>query len=156
MTTNMENTTPAQLKEPLPGTIPATGRRRKIATPLTDRIQEPEAPTAVPRRLLVTVKDVTHVCRTADIEYLHSASNYTHIFMASGEEYRSSRNIMQYEDILCDHPDFLRVHRSCIINKQYVETIFRKEGKVMIALKGGYQLAISKERKRLLLRQLML
>lgn len=106
------------------------------------------------KRLLVTIKQVTHVLSLAEVEYLQSASNYTHIFLASGNVYKSSRNIMRYEEILRDHPDFVRIHRSYIINKQYVETISRREGKIWLVLKGGSQMTISKARTRQLLRQL--
>lgn len=48
-----------------------------------------------------------------------------------------------YEESLDDHPDFLRIHRAFIINKNCVVAILKNDKRNMIQLTDGTELEIS-------------
>ena len=51
-------------------------------------------------------------------------SNYTHFFLNDSKTFTSSRTLKEYEHILSDH-EFIRVHKSHIVNRNYIESIER-------------------------------
>lgn len=68
---------------------------------------------------------------TADIIRLESTGNYTRFFLQNQPEYLSSKTLKYYADILLQH-NFLRVHKSHLVNKKYI-TNYHNEGAVALA-----------------------
>ena len=55
----------------------------------------------------------------SDIVMLQATINYTIIYMNNGKQYLSAKTIKSYET-LCKKESFLRIHRSYIINSEYL------------------------------------
>ncbi|MEO5563071.1 MAG: LytTR family DNA-binding domain-containing protein, partial [Chitinophagaceae bacterium] len=71
--------------------------------------------------------------------------NYTHLYMSNKNKYTVSRTLKDFEDMLSEET-FLRIHNSCIINKNYVEKYIRGEGG-QVVMSNGVVLDVSKRKK---------
>lgn len=98
---------------------------------------------AIPARILVKSRLKTDVLNLNDILFLAGSGSYTQIKTTDGNHYISSCMLGIYATKLSNHPDFLRIHRSYIVNKRYVKTIRRKNRKHCIQLTDETELEIS-------------
>lgn len=80
-----------------------------------------------------------------DIVRCESIDNYTNFHMASGKVHLVSKNIKHYEDILQD-THFFRVHRSHLININFIKEYHRGEGGYL-TLTNGEQVPVSRRKK---------
>ncbi len=97
---------------------------KRIALPLNDKIE---------------FVDINQILR------LEGEGNYTHVFLCSGEKYFVSKPLKDYDDLLSDY-NFLRVHRSHIINLNEVKSYIKTDGGY-IKMKDGSSVSISRQRK---------
>jgi two-component system, LytTR family, response regulator len=79
-----------------------------------------------------------------DIVRLESDSNYTTIFLKSGEKVLVSKPMKHFEDFL-DEAIFIRIHNSHIINIHFLKSYLRDDGG-MAELSDGTKLQIAKRR----------
>ncbi|HEX2616156.1 MAG TPA: LytTR family DNA-binding domain-containing protein [Flavobacteriales bacterium] len=86
---------------------------------------------------------------TEDIVRCEADSNYTVFHLRNGERLVASYTMASYEEFLVEH-EFLRIHRSHMVNVRSVERIDR-EGHVM--LRDGTRLEVSRRRKEAVLAQ---
>jgi DNA-binding LytR/AlgR family response regulator len=80
-----------------------------------------------------------------EIIYLKSDINYTNIFLANGKQLLVSTNLKKIEDrfIGCG---FLRVHRSTVVNMNYVETYIDNELSGELILSNNNIISVSRRR----------
>jgi two-component system, LytTR family, response regulator len=78
-----------------------------------------------------------------EIIRLEGEGNYTRFYMNNQQKHISSKTMKEYEDILLEH-QFLRIHKSHFINKNYVDS-YLNEGAVV--LKDKTVLPVSRQRK---------
>jgi two-component system LytT family response regulator len=80
-----------------------------------------------------------------DIVRCQAEKSYTLIIMKDGSEILPSRNLGEYESILDDY-GFIRVHRSHLINKNYIKRFIR--GKIStLLMEDGTNIPISNSKK---------
>ena len=65
-----------------------------------------------------------NMIKLGDILYLKSAKNYTIFKLADGREIISSKTLRIFEEELDEIPNFVRLHRSYIINLEYVKDLY--------------------------------
>lgn len=70
--------------------------------------------------------------------------NYTNFILSEGRNFLSSRTLKEYEDLLEGNGNFIRVHRSHLINIHWVAK-FKNDG--MLVLKDGSEVPVSRRRK---------
>lgn len=87
-----------------------------------------------------------------DIAWLESISNYTRFHFTDGKEKTSSKTLGEYEDLLRTK-NFLRIHRSYIINLKCLIKYHRGDGG-FVELKDGTRLEVSIRKKQELLNKL--
>lgn len=80
----------------------------------------------------------------ADIVRLESDSNYTTIFLRTGDKVVVSKPMKHFEDFL-EESLFIRIHNSHIINIQFLKSYLRDDGG-MAELHDGTKLQIAKRR----------
>ncbi|BDS09933.1 LytR/AlgR family response regulator transcription factor [Aureispira anguillae] len=88
-----------------------------------------------------------------DIVRCQSDKSYTVIVLASGQEIWTSKNLGEYESIL-DEANFFRVHRSHIINTNYVTKLTRGKTPILL-MKDGSKIPVSLAKKEKLLKILL-
>ena len=79
----------------------------------------------------------------AEIIRLEGEGNYTQFYLSNGKKYLSAKTMKEYEEILVHH-NFLRIHKSHLVNRNFIES-FLNEG--MVVLKDSTLLPVSRQRK---------
>ena len=82
-----------------------------------------------------------------NIVLMKSDANYSIFYMDGGQEKLVSHSIKFYEEHL-ENCGFLRIHRRCIINPNYVKQYNPHEES--ITMKNGQKVVVSRRRKHLL------
>jgi two-component system LytT family response regulator len=85
------------------------------------------------------------VIKIADIIYCEASSNYTNFHFADRSTICASRPIHEYEDILEDS-NFVRIHKSILVNMEHVKEYVRGEGGTVIT-SSGKRLEVSRRKK---------
>jgi two-component system, LytTR family, response regulator len=79
----------------------------------------------------------------SEIIRLEGEGNYTRFFLKNAQKHLSARTIKDYEEILVEH-NFLRIHKSHIVNKKYIQS-YLKEG--IVVLHDNTNLPVSRQRR---------
>jgi two-component system LytT family response regulator len=82
----------------------------------------------------------------ADISHLEAAGNYTFIYFKGGERLLVCRTLQDMQDRLAAPYQFIRIHRSYLINVSYLNRYVRGKGGYVI-LEGGANLTVSSSRR---------
>lgn len=114
----------------------------------------PESTPSIPRRILLNTHDQIMVLDLNEVIYLKSSSNYTIIKMCDGSRYTSSKHLKTYSKVIDNNPDFIRIHRSSIVNKNFVKAIFRNGHKIGMLMKDNEKLDVSAKKRDLILEEL--
>jgi two-component system LytT family response regulator len=82
----------------------------------------------------------------SDIIYIQASGSYAIIHIKNDKNtVVSSRNLRHFEELLSEYPQFVRVHRGYLVNKQYVERMSRQDEGILF-LQGGMQVEFSKDK----------
>lgn len=84
------------------------------------------------------------IVEVMDISRLEADSNCTMLFFTDGSKFLDTRTMKVYEDLL-DPKQFLRIHRSHIVNRDELKEYLRDEGHYAV-LKDGIQVPIARNR----------
>ena len=87
------------------------------------------------------------------IIYLEAAGNYTFLYFKDGERLLVCRTLQDMQDRLAAPNQFLRIHRSFLINAAYLQRYVRGKGGYVI-LEGGVNLTVSSSRRQEFLNRL--
>jgi two-component system, LytTR family, response regulator len=79
-----------------------------------------------------------------DIVWLEASDNYTNLFLNTQKKIVASKTLKEFETILPDS-EFFRIHRSALINVNYVKEYSNNEGGEVI-LSDGTHVQVSKAR----------
>jgi two-component system, LytTR family, response regulator len=77
--------------------------------------------------------------------------NYTRFILAGDKYFVSSKTLKEYEDLLCTHSNFMRVHRSHLVNIDYLLK-FKHDGSLL--LKDDSVIPVSRRRKEFVMQKL--
>ncbi len=77
-----------------------------------------------------------------DIVYIKAEGSYSKIFLKNDGSLLVSNNLKYFEDLVGGEKNFIRVHRSHIVNVNYAKRILRSDG-ISIVLENGTDLPIS-------------
>lgn len=95
------------------------------------------------RWLLIKNRNKISVIEYAAILYLEGAGSYTHIHTKDGKKYTTSKLLRTHQEQLKEHPDFIRIHKSYIVNRNYIQSVTYNEHKSMVLLKNDVELEMS-------------
>lgn len=84
-----------------------------------------------------------------EIIYAEAENSYTILNLKSGEKIVSSRTLLDYENLLAD-AGFIRIHRSFLININYIRSYQKGEGGV-VTMSNGMEIDVSRRKKDLFL-----
>ena len=83
--------------------------------------------------------------KLANILYCRGDGAYTFFFLKTGEKTIASKNLKEFEEILCDH-GFFRTHKSYIIQLAEMKRYVKGDGGHVI-MSNGVSVNVSKRRK---------
>lgn len=99
-------------------------------------------------KLAVNTMEGCHFFLPKEIVRCEGDDSYTRFYLASGKELLVSRTLKEFEELLSGH-HFMRVHKSHLVNKNYVSR-FDREG--MLWLTNGVSVPVSRRRKNIVLK----
>lgn len=104
---------------------------------------KPEKPKS--KRIALTTTDHLIFIDTDKIIYCESDSNYTIVFLSSGEKIIVSKTLKDVEEIL-DGSDFFRIHASYLINMKHVTKFTRGDGGYVV-MSNNQHITVSRKKK---------
>lgn len=72
-------------------------------------------------------------------------SNYSHIFFENKKSLLVAKTLVEFEELLKEH-DFLRIHKTHLVNMRHVSAYVRNDGGRLV-LSNGDEIAVSRRRK---------
>lgn len=91
-----------------------------------------------------TLEEIMYV-DVEDIMRMEADSNYTHIYLMDKQKLTSSKTLKEYEQMLTN-PNFFRVHKTHIINLDYVRKYIKGEGGYVV-MADGSSVEVSRQKK---------
>jgi two-component system LytT family response regulator len=103
------------------------------------------------RNLAITTYDGVIFLEIDKIIRCEADLNYTKFILTDNKHFLSSKTLKEYEDLLAIHANFMRVHRSHLVNLDYILK-FKNEG--FLILKDNSMIPISRRRKEEVMKKL--
>ena len=98
------------------------------------------------QRVVLPLIDGFEVVEISDILYCEANDNFTNFHLTNGQQPMICRKLKFYENLLSDQ-GFCRIHRSYMVNLDYVKRYIKGKGGSVI-LSTGKELLVSNSRKR--------
>lgn len=102
-------------------------------------------------KIILPSKDELFIANIKDIIRCESKGNYTLFFFKDQKSQLVCKSLKEYDDLLCDL-NFLRVHKSHLINLDYVERYLQKDN--FVVMKDGAKVEVSRRKKDVFLHHL--
>ncbi len=96
-------------------------------------------------KMSISAVDGIYFINIKDIVRCEGEDNYTHIFMQSGEKITVSKTIKEYEKLLTP-VNFYRVHKSHVVNLNYMMKFVKGEGGYLV-MEDGRMIEVSRRRR---------
>ncbi len=100
-----------------------------------------------PKRVFINNNHKTNILNLSDVLYFSASGPYTNFFTTDGTKYVSSKLLKIYVDALQKHPDFVRIHRSNMVNKNFVKAVLRDKHRINVLMTNGDELEISPQKR---------
>ncbi|MFY7886713.1 MAG: LytR/AlgR family response regulator transcription factor [Dolichospermum sp.] len=101
----------------------------------------------IPKKIFINSIGKISVIDLENLMFLSNDGNYTKFTMVDGESHIASKNLKIYDEALHHHPDFVRIHRTYLINKKYVKQILKlNKEQWFVLMSNGEKLELSKGR----------
>ncbi len=100
----------------------------------------------VPLKIALPISEGLQFERLDGIRHLEASGNYTFIYFQDGSRLLVCRTLQEMELRLTVSRRFIRIHRSFIINTDYLERYVRGKGGYVV-LEGGVSLTVSSSKK---------
>lgn len=96
-------------------------------------------------KMCITSLKGFQVVKLSDIIYCEASSNYTNFHFTDRALICASKPIHEFEDLLADC-NFIRIHKSIVINLEHVKEYIRGEGGTVV-LSNGQKVEVSRRKK---------
>ncbi|MDH5366148.1 MAG: response regulator [Cyclobacteriaceae bacterium] len=96
-------------------------------------------------KIALPSSDGVRLVRLKNIVRCVSDSNYTTIYLQCGEKIVVTKTLKEYEELL-SHMKFYRIHKSHLINMNYIDRYVQGEGGYVI-MEDGSQVEVSRRRR---------
>lgn len=103
--------------------------------------------TSYPRRIFINNVHKTTVINLSEVIYIVSKGQYTIFKTIDGAKHTSSKLLKVYFEALVNHPDFVRIHRAHIVNKNFVKAILRNKHIIAAEMVDGENLEVSPQKR---------
>lgn len=106
-----------------------------------------------PVRISIATMEGVILCAIPDIVRVEAQGSYTYVWLHNGQKILASRTLSTFEKQLRDYSEFIKIHKSHLVNMDYVSKYQKGDGG-RLTLKDGTELGVSRTAKAALLRQL--
>ena len=98
-----------------------------------------------PKKIVIPSSDGLHVVKIADITRCESSSNYTQFFLTTGKTMLASKTLKEFDAMLTPY-NFERIHKSHLINMNYVKKYVQSDGGYVI-MEDGSRIPVANRKK---------
>lgn len=95
-------------------------------------------------KVLVNLRSGIETLNAAEIIFLESRSNYTYIHLSDLRVVITSKTLKDFEDPLCTDHNFMRVHKSFVINLNKISRYIKTQHIIMVS---DHKIPLGKSRK---------
>lgn len=99
------------------------------------------------KKIVIPMSDGLKFIKVPEIAFVKAKGAYAEINFKDKTKLLTSKVLRFFEDVLKDEEDFMRVHRSSIVNLSYVSAY--NKGKSMVVLENDEEVAVSSSNKAL-------
>ncbi|MBE9491320.1 MAG: response regulator transcription factor [Bacteroidetes bacterium] len=110
---------------------------------LLDNIRIPL--TSESNKIVLSTSDKIHIIEVNKIVRCESDNYYTNFFLNNGKKILISKTLKENEELLSDH-NFIRPHKSHLINIKYIRSFIRAEGGYIL-MKDGSKIPVSRRKR---------
>lgn len=104
-------------------------------------------PGMFPKRIYVNTQKQILILQLEEIVYIEAEGSYTNFHLSDGRVIISGKNLKNYSDTVERHPDFVKIHRSYIINQEYLEFINKRKFEMTFLFKNKKEIKVATFRK---------
>ncbi len=105
------------------------------------------------KRIAVHVHDKVKLINIKLIEYIEADDSYSKIKLLTGEIFTIAKLLKDFEEMFFDNHDFVRIHKSCMINVKNIKE-YTKGEPCIIEMRDGKQFEVSRRKKQEVLEKL--
>jgi two-component system LytT family response regulator len=98
------------------------------------------------QKLALPVQSGYEFVHLHEIEFMEADGSYVHIRLTDGKSKTISKNLKYFEQALEGQSDFVRVHRSFVINLKHMK-VFSRSGRGTILMNSGKQIDLARDRR---------
>jgi len=98
-----------------------------------------------PKKIVIPTSDGMHVIRLSDIVRLESSSNYTTFYLNGQKNLLASKTLKEF-DMMLEGYSFLRIHKSHLVNVNYLKKYVQTDGGYLI-LEDGSRIPVANRKK---------
>jgi len=117
---------------------------------LLENVNSPEQD---PHKIVLATAEKIHVIDINDIIRCESDNYYTYFYFTDGNKLLVSKTLKENEELLSHH-NFIRPHKSHLINAKYIKSFIRQDGGYII-MTDGSQVPVSRRKKEKIMEILM-
>jgi two-component system LytT family response regulator len=97
------------------------------------------------KRIVVPVANGFEILPVKDICHLKAEGSYVNIFLVAGGSLLVSKNLKYFEFVLAGNRNFVRIHRSFIVNLHFVKKLIRRDGAFLV-LESKLELPVTEDK----------
>lgn len=97
------------------------------------------------KKIALNTSDKTHICKIDDIIRCQSDGGYTTFFIKNMPPIMTSKSLVETEELLKEY-QFERIHKSHLINMNYLRTYIKTDGGYVI-MENGDEIPVSNRKK---------
>ena len=105
-----------------------------------------------PKKIVIPTSDGMHVLKVSEIVRLESSSNYTTFYLKSDKSLLASKTLKEFDSLLTSY-NFYRVHKSHLVNMNYLKRYVQTDGGYLI-LEDGSKIPVANRKKEHLMQTL--
>jgi two-component system LytT family response regulator len=100
-----------------------------------------------PRRLFVNTQKQILVLQLSEVIYISANGSYTNFHMEDESVVVSGKTMKFYTTLLLKNPDFIKIHRSYIINQSHLEAINKRKQEIAFIFKNKSTIKVANFKK---------
>ena len=121
--------------------IAAVGKAKKQHYIQLQSLKE-QINTEKPEKIAIPSGSDLLLLNLSEIKYIKGDGAYSEIFMTNNAKYLVSRNLKNFEEVLCNNSQFIRIHKSYIVN--FAQAVsFNKSSNGWLTLQGEVKVPVS-------------
>lgn len=114
---------------------------------LNNSVEKLKAQNLQANKIMISTNEGAFFIKVSEIIMLESESNYTIIYLENNKKFLASKTLSVFEEML-ENLNFMRIHRSFIVNLTKIKTIKCLDGNYSAVLEDNAKVEISRRKKK--------